>query len=205
MKPAAAVLALLLVSTTAAAFDPTVRRGSRIAILDVAKPFEHSAERSVARGIRTRLAHELAERGFDAYTTRWTYEDLSDERDRDADYYVELVSSDAYDRPYGGVGILGRNVSLEVGMVVARVAAHIRVYDGRTLELIETHQLARRKTAVVPTAVGGGIGHLYAFIALPIMRSNMYRSAERAVARESAALIAGEIDGSADRPDDGRS
>lgn len=176
-----------------------------MAILEVSEQFEHAVEESVARGIRTMLARELQERGFDAFTTQATYGGLGDGSDRIADYFVELVSSGAEDQPYGGIGIGGRNVALEVAVVVARVAAHVAVYDGRTLELIETHKLTREKTAIVPTAIAGGMGHLYAFIALPIVRHTMYRSAERAVARASAALIAGEIDGSADRPDDGRS
>ena len=204
MKAVVAMMCLLLLPSTAAAFDSNVPRGTRIAILEVSEKFDHEVEYSVARGIRTSLARELQSRGFDAFTVKATYENLEDER-RPADYYVEILSSDADNRPYGGVGIGAGNVGLEVSVVVAHVAARLRIYDGRTLDIIDTHRLTRGKTAVVPTAIGGAVGHVYAFIALPFVRYSMYRSAEREVARASAALIAGEIDESADRSDDGRS
>jgi hypothetical protein len=143
----------------------------------------------VARAISHYLERELRKQGLDAFDARLTYDDLRESDRRDADYYIEVVSSDGDAAPVGGVGVNGRHVGVDVAMVVSRVAATLRLYNGETLELIDELDLQRNASAVMPTGIGIGGDHLGLWIPLPIYGSR-YRAAARAVARQAAAQIA---------------
>jgi hypothetical protein len=177
MKRLLATLCLTLVATSAFAFDST-RRTDRIAVLRGM----HDAQIAMGDALR----RELRTRGFDAFE--------SDDRDVDADYYVELVAVEPSTVDYGGIGVSGRHADIEVGVVVSRVLAELRVYDAR-MELIASENLSKRKTSFMPTSVGIGGGALYAVLALPFLERAQHRSVARAAARDAASMVIDAIRG----------
>lgn len=114
------------------------------------------AEETVARTVQQDLRTELRALGFDAFDAGVTFDDLRRGDGSSADYYVEIVSSRAGDLPLGGVGIGGRDIAVDLAVVVSRVAAQVLLYDGRTLDLLERYDLAQSRTTVLPTAIGLG-------------------------------------------------
>src|SRR6266498_3270396 len=184
-------LLLLLVSTPLLAINTNVlRRGDRIGVLRMAGEFEYASERTVAKTLQNDLRAALRDRGFDAFDTRLTYDDLRREGTADAAYYVEVVSAGVANRNAGGIGIGTDGIGATVSVIVSRVAAEVRVYDGRTLELVDRFDLSRKSTAVVPTSVGIGGRYFWAAFALPFVEYGQYRSAAHAVARQAAERIA---------------
>jgi hypothetical protein len=185
------LLLCLLAALPAFALNRSPRRGDRIGLLQMSERYSQGAERSVAQTVQRDLQEELRAYGFDAFDARLTYDDLSRRDPANADFYVEVVSSDAANRPVGGVATGAGNIGVEVSVVVSRVAAEVRLYDGRTLEVIERYDLHQNRTAILPTAVGIGGRSVWAYIALPFIHYGQYRSAAHEVAREAAARIAG--------------
>ena len=179
---------LCLVALPAFALTP-LERGNRIGVLRMSEDFA-GPERVVARTIGSDLTTELASRGFDAFQVKATFEDAQRGGAPGADYYVEIVSSHTTQRQTAGIGAGVGPVGVEVGVVVARVAAELRLYDGRTFALLETYDLRQRNTAVAPTAVGLGTRSVWASVMLPFVQYGQYRSAAHALAREAAARIA---------------
>lgn len=185
---------ILLLATAIAvptfAFTTTPRPGDRIGVLRMPDRFSYGAEQTIANTVENRLRHELGELGFNAFDAGTTYDELLRGGPRDADYYVEVVSSQAAGRPVGGVGGAVGGVAVEVGVVVARVAAEVRLYDGRTLNLVESYDLQKSNTAIVPTAIGVATRSIWAAIMLPFVQYGQYRAAARDVAHQAALRIA---------------
>lgn len=179
---------IVMVSLPAFALTP-LTRGNRIGVLRMSEQFAYGAEQAVARSIGRNLQDELSSRGFDAFDARATFEEIRRGVDV-ADYYIEIVSSDATHHPVGSVMAGLGPVGVDVGVVVSRVAAELRLYDGRTLELLERYDLRDTKTAVMPTGVGLGGRAFWAYIALPFAQRAQHRSAAREVARQAADRIA---------------
>jgi hypothetical protein len=165
--------------------------GDRIGVLQISDRYDYGPERTVARTVQSDLRNELLDRGFQAFDARATYDELRRFEQGNADYYVEIVSSHSQHNPVGGVGVDVGAVGATVSVVVSRVAAEVRLYDGRTLEMIERYDLRSQNTAVLPTAVGVGGRHIFAFFAIPFMQYAQYRAAAHAVARDAAIRIAG--------------
>ena len=161
-----------------------VSRGDRIGVL-------RSSEQAIAKAIESDLRDALHDRGFHAFDARATFDDMQRGGAPAADYYVEVVSSDAAGHAVGGVGTAVGAVAVEAGVVVSHVAAELRVYDGRTLAEINRFALRQKSTAVVPTGLGVGSRPFWAFVTLPFVRYGQYRSAAREIARQAADLIAG--------------
>jgi hypothetical protein len=173
----------------AAAFKTSLHRGDRVGVV---RPFgaDGEFESGVAVWVSRHLQRELKERGIDAVDTRLTLDELRRDGARDdADYYIEVVRSDADARAVGGVGVGNYNVGVDVSVVVARVAAELRLYDGHTLELLDTYDMNHRSTAVLPTSVGIGGRHAGLWVALPFIQAARYRAAARAVAEDAAEAI----------------
>jgi hypothetical protein len=184
-------LGLLLVTAPLLAINTTVlRRGDRVGVLRMSERFDVATEETVARTIESDLPRALRDRGFDAFDAHATYDDVRRGGGPDAAYYVEVVGARAGDREAVGVGVGAENVYASVGVVVSRVAAEVRLYDGKTLELVDRWDLAKKSTAVVPTSVGIGGRFVWASIALPFVHYGQYRSAARDVARQAAGRIA---------------
>lgn len=167
-----------------------VSHGDRIGVLRMSSRYAEGADETVATTLQKDLRRELRAVGFDAFDARASYDDLSRGSVSHADYYVEVVSSDADNRSVGGGGAAIGRVAVDIDVVVSRVAAEIRVYDGRTLELVDRFDLRNRRTAVVPTGIGVGHRFVWAFIALPLVQYGQYRSAAHEIARQAAERIA---------------
>jgi len=185
------LLGLLLVATPLFAINTNVlRRGERIGVLRMNEQFDVAAERSVASAIESSLPRALRDRGFDAFDAQRTYDDVRRGDGPDAAFYVEVAGAHARDREAVGVGVGAENVYASIGVVVSRVAAEVRLYDGKTLELIDRFDLSKKSTAVVPTSVGVGGRFFWAELALPFVHYGQVRSAAHDVARQAAEAIA---------------
>lgn len=180
MKRLLIALCLTFVATSAFAFD-TTRHGERIAVLRGT----HDAQIAMANA----LCRELRGRGFDAFDVEY------DDRATSADYVVEIAEARPSTEDYGGVGVSGRHADVEVGIVVSRLHAELRIYDGETMELLATENLSKRKTALMPTSIGVGGGALYAVLALPFLERAQHRSVARAAARDAATLVVAAVRG----------
>jgi hypothetical protein len=185
---------LLIGAIAVPAFGLTVtpRPGDRIGVLRISGRFEYRSERSVAATIQNDLRRELQDLGFDAFDAQATYDEVLRSRPGAADYYVEVVSGYASGRPAGTVGASMEGIGVEVGVVVSRVAAQVRLYDARTLNAVETYDLGKDSTAVVPTAIGLGGRTVWAAIMLPFVQYGQYRAAAHEVAHQAARRIAGQ-------------
>ena len=186
-----AVLALLLVAaaTSAFAFD-SAKRGNRIGVLITSERYAQGPERAMAASIGKYLRDELQKGGFDAFLMNVTYDQLSRNATEVADFYVEVASSDASSGEAGGVGVGAGPVGVDISLVVAHVAAEVRLYDGRSLELIRRFDLHQSKKGLAPTSIGIGGGNLFGWIAIPIADLVQFRRAAHAVAKDAATQVA---------------
>jgi hypothetical protein len=187
-------LAALLVAGVALAFDPRptaeAAGAPRIGVLRPADTYTWDREVTMQRTVVDVLGEELRKRGFDAYEVDQTFTELERDADRDADFYVEIVGAGGESFDYGGVGVGGRHADVWLGLIVSRVAAELRVYDGRTLETLATKTLAKKNTAVLPTSFGLGGRDFFAMFALPFIERAQLRSVARAAARDAAGRVA---------------
>jgi hypothetical protein len=189
MKPL--VLAVFLAASASAfAINVNVKHGDRIGVLTISERHAYASEHRVAEALQNYLCDELSARGFDAFRAGETYDELRRDDRANADYYVEVVSSHGDANVMGAVGVGGGPIAAEMGVVVSHVATELRLYDGRTLELIDRYDLHQRRTSVAPTGVGIGGRSIIAWIALPIVQRAQYRAVAHDVARDAADRIA---------------
>jgi hypothetical protein len=189
MKRLSISLLLLLVAGSALAFD-TTKRGTRIGVLTAPGRYEAGAETALSASIGKYLREELQKSGFDAFQTNVTYDELSRNATVNADYYIEVTSSDSTAGSPGGIGVGTSNVGVDISVVVARVAAEVRLYDGRTLELVRRFELTRSKKGIAPTSISIGAPGLFGWIAIPITEIVQFRRAAHEIAREAASQVA---------------
>lgn len=187
MKRVLLVMALLLVPIASNAFD-TKRHAPRVGVLRVSNEYSHAHE-YVATNVVRRLREELVARGVDAYDAGLTYDEVADGKGEDADYYVEILGTRTDDGSYGGIGIGSHEIGVSVDVVVSRVAAEVRIYDGPTGELLSSEALSKRKTAVMPTSIYLGGSRLFAVVAMPFVQKSQYRTLARAAARDAAVFV----------------
>jgi hypothetical protein len=183
-----AILALTLIAASPLlAFDAEPVKPS-IGIVQAAgiHPLDRSSY--IQKSVSEALRNELRRRGFEAFTQDATIDDIRDTEDRRADYYVEIISG-AELADYGGVGVGGRHGDVSLGVLASRVAADVRIFDGKTMSVLSTETLSKKNTAVVPTSIGLGDRGLFAFIALPFIERAQVRSVTRAVAKEMAVRV----------------
>jgi hypothetical protein len=187
-------LILLLATLTAVpafAFTFNPRPGDRIGVLRMSGRYGYRAEQTVASTVQNDLRRELQLLGFKAFDAGLTYDELLRRGPaNDADYYVEVLSSDADGRSLGEAGAAVGGLAVEAGVVVARVAAEVRLYDAKSLNELNTFDLRRDSTAVVPTGIGIAGRSIWAGIMLPFVQYGQYRSAAHDVARQAARRIA---------------
>jgi hypothetical protein len=180
------VLAVVLLAAATASAINTDSHPIRIALLAAPDQWVDRRDEQTADLVRNHLRGELRELGYDAFLTGDRVTDLGDQDTAQADYYLDVTGA-ASGYPVGAVGFpIGRHAGAEIGVMVSRVAASVNVYDGRSLDLIRTIDLQKRKTSVAPTAVGLGGRWLWAAIALPIVEWSQYRAGVRAVAHDAA-------------------
>ena len=185
MKRLLLSLILLITASSAFAFDPSRGRVDRIGVL-AAEDHERLDRGAM---VRSYLADALRRRGLDAFNANYTYDELVRDGHSEADLYVELVG-DADERGFGGVGVGGHHGGVDLAVIRNYTSAWVRVYDGRTFQIIDTFDLSKESTAVVPTAIGVGGRHVGLWIALPFVQYARHRAAARAVASDAANLIA---------------
>lgn|SRR6185436_4661197 len=187
MRRAFLVAVMLLVPMSSNAFD-TKRHTPRVGVLRVSNEYSHAAE-YVATNVVRRLREELVERGVDAFDTGLTYGEIADGQGEDADYYVEILGASTDDGSLGGIGIGSQEIGVSVDVVVSRVAAEVRVYDGPTGKLLASETLSKRKTAVMPTSLYLGGSRIFAVVAMPFVQQSQYRSLTKAAARDAALIV----------------
>jgi hypothetical protein len=179
-------LLLLAWATTASAFHEGDTR-VRIGILGMRGQLTES-DADLASLVGRNLRGELRKKGFDAFVTNRTVDDVQPD---DADYYVELLSSSGSgDYPIGDVAIGSRDVAAAVTVVMSRVAAEVRLYDGRSLEQVASYDLRQTKVMPVPSWISVGGRNFYTVLGLPLVQYTQYRRAAGAVARDAAEKIA---------------
>ena len=188
MKRLFIVIALLLVPCAVFAFD-TKRQSPRIGVLRAADTYPREDERLVADFVARYLREGLRQRGFDAYDTGLTFDEVADGEGEDADYYVEIQGANTRSGSYGGLGIGTYDAGVSFEVLVARVAADVRIYDGPTGALLKSEALSKRKTSVMPTSIGIGGSRLFAVIAMPFVRDSQFRSAARAAAKSAVSVV----------------
>lgn len=186
-------LVIFALASAAMAFDPTAH-GNRVGVLDLSARYD-APDADIAMAIERRLSDELRSRGLDAFEVRAQYSQLQRFEPANADYYVEITGGSGSATPIGNVSLGTRNVVADIGLIVSHVAAQVRLYDGRTLELLQTFDLEHHNTAVVPTGVGigGWTGRVAFWAAVPIFQWTQTRSAIRSVAQEAASAIAEQV------------
>jgi hypothetical protein len=194
MRRLTLALALLLVAANVAAIDTRTRTAPlRISVLASSEHSFGVRETQAAELVRGAIRNALRERGYDAFTTGDRYDDLRRGEGRLADYYVEIIASGAQERAVGGVAFpVGGGLGAELDVVIDRVAAEVRLYDGKTLGEIRTFDLRRQSTAVAPSAVLASRS-IWAVVALPVWEWSRYRGAAREIGSEAAGLIAEEL------------
>lgn len=188
MKRLTLALCLLLVAGAAHAFDPAPAP-VRIGLLRAPDAFYYENAEHVHRALTASLRNELRARGFEMVMVDWTYDDLPRDAQPVADFYVE-IAGDSRTEDRGGVGVGGRHASVSLGMLVSDVAADVFVYDAFTLERLAHESMSKRDKAFVPTSIGVGGDHLFAWIATPFIE----RAQVRSVAKQLARDIAGRVD-----------
>ena len=189
MKRLPLYLIVALCAGTALGFDPHASTGDRIVVLRSAERDAAPREWRAISLVADYLVEELEEAGFDAEESDLTYRDLMDGEDEEADYYVEVVRAFRSDDPYGGAFVSGRHGGVEVGVVVSHLSAAIRIYDGRTLDIIDEIDVVGRDRGVAPTAIGVGRRHVGIWLGMPITRLIRDRSVAHEAAREAARAI----------------
>jgi hypothetical protein len=185
----ALVLLFVVLVQPAYAFDPTFRGGNRVTLLQAPLYNAGNAELQLARNLRHRLVSELRGRGFEAVDSERTYADVQNEGRAVSGLYVEIAPSDVDSSATGAVAIDTRGAGVDLAMIVSRIAAELRVYDGRTFELIAKRHLSHQNVSVVPTGIGAGSYRLSVWFALPFVQYARYRAAAGAVVREAVEEI----------------
>lgn len=176
---------MFMLPAAAYAFD-TERGAARIGLL---RGFDTTQQYVIDQ-----LRNELRTRGFDAFDAELDFDEVTaDDHSHLADYFVEVIGGQGEISEHGGVGIDTRHGGVSLGVLVSRIAAEVRVYDAKTMELVSSHELRKKNTAVVPTSVGVGGGSIFAWVALPFIERAQYRSAARAAAKDAAMHVAAAI------------
>jgi len=182
-------LLTLAVASSSFAFDTSKpHRGNRIGVLLLSQRTTDSSELRAASAVRGALTEELRKAGFDAFEVPATYDQLARDSD-DADYYVEVISTDGEMHDRGSIDVDDGHVGADVGILVTRVAAQLRLYDGHSLELVDRFDLSHRKVAPTLHAVSVGGRHGFFSMAVPWIRNAQYRGVARDVAGEAASKI----------------
>ncbi len=182
MKRLLIAMLLVVVPTVAFAFDETRDETVRIGVL--------RGSDALPANIAAAMQTELRKKGFEAFDALRTYDELIEDGAAIADYYVEVVVRDASSAEHGGIGIGSRHVGVSLGVVTSRLSAELRIYDGDSMELVHSHDLFKRNTAVAPTSVGVGGGSLFAYIAAPYIERAQMKRLVRETGRSAALLVA---------------
>ena len=188
MKRTAGLLLLLVVAAPLSAFNKDLDH-ARIGIV-MTRPGEGWAEdEEFARQLESRIARELAKRGYQAEQTRSTIDEEARADSPRYDLYVEIASASARHDEMGSVGVGDGHVGADISVVQSRAVAVMRIYDGQSLETIETNEIVKKATGVTPTGISIGGRHGGLWIALPFVRYTRQRALMQSMAEEAASQI----------------
>ncbi|PYQ31358.1 MAG: hypothetical protein DMF56_05540 [Acidobacteria bacterium] len=193
MKRVLLAASLLLVASSAFAFNPKAQSpvasdSPRVGVLRMSEQYEH-AEGSVARMVVRYLRDELRSRGIDAYDTGLTYEEVANGKGDQADYYVEIIGTDADSISYAGLDVGSWDAGVSVDLVVSHVAGELRLYDGSTGKLVISENLKKRKHTLMPTSVYLGGSRVFAALTVPFVQHAQMKSVTRSAARDAAQVV----------------
>jgi hypothetical protein len=187
MKRSLLALALLLVPMTAAAFDQE-KAEPRVALLRGSDRGTGMLSDALARTMREHLRKE----GVDAFTISATLDDVTSDgasdAARDADFFVEIVA-DSESREHGAFGMGFPHVGGTISRIESRLSAIVRIYDGRTFELVDSHELAVRSTGYAPTEVSIAGERFGASVTLPFAHLSQRRKQTRELTRQAVAAV----------------
>jgi len=189
------VLLLAISSLPALAFHRAPAKGDRIGVLASGyladDPGERKAREALARAVRD----ELRKAGFHAEVIGLTRDELvkGDRRaGHEADYYVELrdAAADGESQLGGGAGGVAGNVGIGAGVdvVTSRATVDVVVYDGGTLEEVDSFRLRSSRTSAELTSISVGYDWLYLWLPLP--GRSRYSAAARDIGRQTAEHLA---------------
>lgn len=183
-----ALIATLLAALPAFAIHPDAP--SRFGVLRFSARYSESADAQVARTIQDALRAELSRAGFVAFDAGVALDELRGD-ENGADLYVDVIGSRESETQAGSIGVGTSNIWADLGLLISRVAAEVRVYDGRTLQLVRTYAIDKKSMSIVPVSVGAGHVSSAAavWVAVPAMRWWQARSAARDVAIDAASKI----------------
>lgn len=187
---AAAAVVSLATPLFAITGKPASRHTLRAGVLRTSDGWQEPELSAAAVAIEREMTEQLRSNGVDAFDTQRTLDQVRDEDVNGADILVEVSGGDARSRDIGGIGVADRHVSATLGIVISKVAAEVRVYDARTLELLDRFDLASTRAMVLPTSIGIRNADLFAWATIPFVRHLQYRSAIRSVAEDAAQRIA---------------
>ena len=190
MKRVLIAVACSVMALSAMAINTEVKHGDRIGVLMISQRNAPTTDVRIAEAVLNYLRDELQTRGFDAFRVPATVDTLRLDERPTANYYVEILESHADTSAVGGVGVSAGPVGGEIGMVVGHVAAVMRVYDAKTMSVVDEFDLSQKHKTVAPTGVGIRGFPIVAWIAVPIAQHTQIRAATHAVAREAADRIA---------------
>jgi hypothetical protein len=196
MRPALILSSLLLLSAVGAtAADPPAEpahHAARLAVLSLPERYTGSRD-DITFSMRDLLRDELRDAGYDAVTTRETYDDLDRHNPSNADYYVEVVYVDASGRPLVGVDVSSHDrevrASAHVSLVKTATSIDVRVYEGQSLELVDQYHIDKTRVAPMLSDVSLSARHLPLFLAVSLFNRATRTSVVRAVAHDAAARI----------------
>lgn len=186
-RPIALIVAVLLFAPSTYAFRTTSEPGVKSVAVISEETMLEGDERMARNVVARELVRELRRRGYDAY-------EAESAGRGEADFIVEIVGGEPVSTGYGDVNIDGRNGGgVSLALVISRVAAEVRVYEGDDLELLSSERLAKRTSRLLPTGIGVGGGVLYAFVALPFIERAQLRGVARDAARAAASGVVATI------------
>jgi hypothetical protein len=169
---------------------PASRHALRVGVLRTSDGWQNADLNAAAVAIERELAEQLRSSGVDAFDTHRTLDEARDEEIAGADILVEVSGGAARSRDIGGIDVADRHLTATLGLVISKVAAEVRVYDARSLELLDRFDLTSTRAAVLPTYIGIRNADLFAWATVPFVRHLQYRSAIRSVAEDAAQRIA---------------
>lgn len=180
-----AVILFLVASSPLAAVDFGMVAGDRIAVLVVQEDGARLTHDDLGELIGRVTARRLEKEGFATVLLPRSADELVADGLKDAvgaAWILEIAWSDGRARTWGGIAGGTEGVGAEVGVVTAHLAAEIRLYDARTLEMVDRFEVDSRATTPALTGIGVGGRWSWLWASLPWGNRQVYGRAAGALA-----------------------
>jgi hypothetical protein len=190
-----AALAVLVAAFPAISGEPP--SGLSVALFSAAPAEEHelggwTPELTIAKV----MERELRRRGYETSVLNRTVASLFEdglEESVQADIFVEIAADQHDGEGWGAIGTGGRVGSVDVGGTVAIVrsvfAANVRIYDGRTGEVLDEFELSSRALTPALSSISLGGDHAWLTIGVPWFERRTRDRAATALARKVVAEV----------------